>query len=700
MSVYCYNCMLPIEGDAASCPHCGKPPRMGAPPHQLKPGTLLRDRYLIGRALGQGGFGITYIGLDTTLDLRVAIKEFYPNGYAYRDHDLTHAVTVTDSGTALFRDGKQKFLREARILARFNEEPGIVSVHDFFEENNTAYIVMEYLDGITLKRFVNAGGNIPFDILLPMMKPLIRALGKVHEQGIIHRDISPDNIVVLPGNFLKLLDFGAAREIGGDKSLSVMLKPGYAPEEQYRSRGRQGPWTDVYALCATMYYCLTGKRPEESVERAMNPDSGLITPSELGAKITPEQENVILHGMAVRNSERYQSMQELEEALDSANTPEQAGVIRTVSSAEAPETEESEDGHTDLIKEIPREFNASTVFSPETTVSEPRPDKAAAPQRPDSVTQKVEVNSHTQQVEQHAKPEEKHKNPRKKPWILLSTLALCAALGVGGTLYLRDREEPPDEPTPTPVSTTMPESSEAPDASPTAEPDAAPTAEPDAAPTAEPDAAPAAEPTPAPAAEPDAAPTAEPTPAPTAESTPAPAAEPTPAPAAEPDAAPTAEPDAAPTAEPTPAPTAEPTPAPTPAPRYAHSEFTDQEYSYEDLLLGHWGEQEAIHNGKTSAYYLNTPVKDCSELGMELTIVSYEGYPFGDWALYLMDMSGNWNAAVGFKLEKYQGDGRTCTYALTFDKPQSFQALTICPAEKGMEQTINRVLLFYCEQQS
>ena len=315
MSSYCYNCMLPIEREVGLCPHCGKPVRSGAPPHQLKPGTLLRDRYLIGRALGQGGFGITYIGLDTTLDLRVAIKEFYPSGGAYRDHSMTQDVTVTDSTANLFGSGKQKFLREARILARFNEEPGIVSVHDFFEENNTAYIVMEYLDGITLKRFVNSRGKIPAGELIPMMTPLMRVLGKVHEQGIIHRDISPDNIIVLSDNSLKLLDFGAAREIGGNKSMSVILKASYAPIEQYRSHGRQGPWTDVYALCATMYYCLTGTMPEESVERATNPDIGLKTPSELGAEITPELENVILRGMAIRDCERYQSMQELEDAL-------------------------------------------------------------------------------------------------------------------------------------------------------------------------------------------------------------------------------------------------------------------------------------------------------------------------------------------------------------------------------------------------
>ena len=152
MNRYCYFCMFPVLETDTVCPHCGNPPEMESAKHLLAPGTLLRGRYLLGRALGQGGFGITYIGRDELLNMRVAVKEFYPNGYAYRDHAVSNAITITASGQDFFRDGKQKFLHEARTLARFFEEPGIVSVHDFFEDNNTAYIVMEYLDGLTLKR--------------------------------------------------------------------------------------------------------------------------------------------------------------------------------------------------------------------------------------------------------------------------------------------------------------------------------------------------------------------------------------------------------------------------------------------------------------------------------------------------------------------------------------------------------------------
>ena len=313
MTAYCYNCMNSVENYESVCPHCGQAPFAVNPIHQLKAGTLLRERYLVGKALGQGGFGITYIGRDLLLNKRVAVKEFYPNGYAYRDHDVTATITITSSGQTIFHNAMKRFLQEAQTLARFSDESGIVSVQDFFEENNTAYIIMEYLDGITIKRFVEGKGAIDADPLIRVMLPMIKALGKVHEKGIIHRDISPDNIMLLRNGRLKLLDFGAAREMGGDKSLSVMLKPGYAPEEQYRSRGKQGPWTDIYALCATMYFCLTGMKPDESVERMV--DDTLRRPSELGADISPAQESALLRGMAVRAADRFQSMEELAAAL-------------------------------------------------------------------------------------------------------------------------------------------------------------------------------------------------------------------------------------------------------------------------------------------------------------------------------------------------------------------------------------------------
>jgi serine/threonine protein kinase len=209
-----------------------------------------------------------------------------------------------------------RFVNEAKSLARFRKLPGIVAVNDFFQENGTAYIVMEYVEGKTVKDYLaEMGGRLPAAQVFEMLKPVMDSLSKVHNAGIIHRDISPDNIMLDTDGSMKLLDFGAAREFAnsGDESMSVMLKHGFAPEEQYRSRGVQGPWTDVYALCATMYKCMTGITPLESNERRISDD--VKPPSELGIVIDPAQEAVLMKGMAVLQEDRWQSVSELYGAL-------------------------------------------------------------------------------------------------------------------------------------------------------------------------------------------------------------------------------------------------------------------------------------------------------------------------------------------------------------------------------------------------
>lgn len=323
---YCLSCMKPMQGDC--CPFCGCAQTTQAAVYHLKPGTVLNRRYLVGRALGEGGFGITYIGRDLTLGRRVALKEYYPNGFAVRNHTASDQVEVITSGSKAFSAGLQRFLQEAQILAQFDGEPGVVDVCDFFNANETAYIVMEYLDGITLKKYIDQHGPMPPETLLGLMRPLIHALEKVHQQGLIHRDISPENIMLLKNGDLKLLDFGAAREVINTKTLSVMLKPGYAPEEQYRSKGRQGPWTDVYALCATMYTCLTGVVPEDSLQRVFQ--DNLCAPSQLCPALTQRQERVLLKGLQIRGEERFASMDELESALYDAEPVQQAAVSVSV----------------------------------------------------------------------------------------------------------------------------------------------------------------------------------------------------------------------------------------------------------------------------------------------------------------------------------------------------------------------------------
>ena len=318
---YCMHCLERIDGENTCCKHCGNPALGETPVHHIKPGTILKDKYLIGKALGEGGFGITYIGRDMTLDMKVAVKEFYPNGYSHRNHNYTNEITPTQSNAGdNFEKDMQRFLNEARTLAKFSNEEGIVCVRDFFRANNTAYIVMEYLDGMTLKKYLQENGPIPANRLFPLMEPVIRSLELIHNEGVIHRDISPDNIMILKSGRLKLLDFGAARHMNTEKSLSVMLKHGYAPEEQYRSKGNQGPWTDVYAMCATIYKCLTGITPMESLERVYEDE--LQPPSRLGVAISAIQEAVLMRGLSIRIGDRIQNMAELRASLGTHETEE------------------------------------------------------------------------------------------------------------------------------------------------------------------------------------------------------------------------------------------------------------------------------------------------------------------------------------------------------------------------------------------
>lgn len=317
VSTLCPKCMKD-RSDNAVCPHCGFDANSyEAPLHHLAPGTILNGKYWTGIALGEGGFGITYIGWDINFELKVAIKEYFPNGFVSRDVSNTDTITIfSGNDQNVFLAGKEKFFNEAKLLAKFDNQSGIVSVKDFFFENGTAYIVMEYLDGETLKQFLKRnGGKCDPESIFAMMQPLMYSLNQVHKAGLIHRDISPDNIMILSDSTVKLLDFGAARDISADgqKSLSIQLKPGYAPEEQYRSHGKQGPWTDIYALCATMYRAITGTQPVESLERLQN--DTLVPPSQLGIKIDPMKEAALMHGLAVFANQRIQDIDILYNAL-------------------------------------------------------------------------------------------------------------------------------------------------------------------------------------------------------------------------------------------------------------------------------------------------------------------------------------------------------------------------------------------------
>jgi len=312
----CMGCMEDDSGDPV-CPNCGRPFDMASQNTlQLPPRTLLHDQYLLGRALGHGGFGVTYLAWDIGLATRLAVKEFMPNGVAGRGGGMTEVVAYSDHTRAEFEWGLERFLEEARTLKKFKNFPGIVSIDTAFRDNGTAYLVMEYLDGSTLEDFLKArGGKIPYETAQDIMLPVMRALSAVHAEGILHRDISPDNIYVTQSGKVKLIDFGAARNALGQKSrnLSIILKEGFAPEEQYRASGIQGPWTDVYATAGTFYHALTGRVPQSALDRQV--EDKVARPSALGVSIDPHAEAALMKALAIKAGERYQSMQDFKAGL-------------------------------------------------------------------------------------------------------------------------------------------------------------------------------------------------------------------------------------------------------------------------------------------------------------------------------------------------------------------------------------------------
>jgi len=315
----CYGCMQLHDGDF--CPHCGWPNDKNNEPHQLPVGTVLRDQYVVGRVLGQGGFGITYLGWDRHLESAVCIKEYFPNHAVSRDCTVSTQVHChTEQGAAAYRASKERFLREGKILAQFREIPEIVSIYGFFEENDTVYIVMEYIKGMDLAHYVyHKGGRLSADETFRILKPVMEALAQVHRAELVHRDIAPDNIMLHPRGGAKLLDFGAARmvenadvERGLDRSTEAIVKHGFAPMEQYQTRGNLGPWTDVYAMCATVYYCLTGQIPPEATTRMMG-EAEFSWQNVPG--LTQRQRYALERGMAVLPRDRYASMEELLDGL-------------------------------------------------------------------------------------------------------------------------------------------------------------------------------------------------------------------------------------------------------------------------------------------------------------------------------------------------------------------------------------------------
>jgi hypothetical protein len=306
--------MQKINTDDIKCPHCGFDPNAyKVNPRCLRLGTKLAGKYIIGKVIGEGGFGITYIGWDEKLELPIAIKEFFPPKIASRDTTTgNNTIYMFDhADEKSFEEGMRRSVKEARSMSKLEAYEGIVSIRDFFNENKTAYIIMEYVDGETLKEYLKENEKMEPEDVLKVMKPVMKALEQMHRTGMIHRDISPDNIMIRRDGQVKLIDFGAARvaQEEDEKSLTVMLKRGFSPEEQYRSKGHQGPWTDIYALCATMYYMLTGVIPPESMERVL--EDKYVSLKEYDIELDTKIADAIDKGLCVLAKNRYQSMSDL-----------------------------------------------------------------------------------------------------------------------------------------------------------------------------------------------------------------------------------------------------------------------------------------------------------------------------------------------------------------------------------------------------
>lgn len=319
----CISCMEDMSSLSGSvCPHCGFDNANEAgiqPPYAMKTNTIIHGRYLVGKVLGQGGFGITYIGFDLVLNIKVAIKEYFPMGMATREQSRSNTLlwSPTQVNTKQRQDGYENFLKEARKTAKIDSIPSIVRVRDTFLENETAYIIMDFVEGVTLKDKLAQSGPMPVSECIRFLKPMMEGLAQVHKMGIIHRDISPDNIIVQPDGNLKLLDLGAAKDMtSGQGQSQLVTKKGFSPLEQYTEAGQIGPWTDVYALCATIYYCITGKMIPSALDRMGN--DGVTFPAGMKESIPPHIEAALKAGLAIEAKNRLQSVNDLLERLNGA----------------------------------------------------------------------------------------------------------------------------------------------------------------------------------------------------------------------------------------------------------------------------------------------------------------------------------------------------------------------------------------------
>lgn len=302
------------------CSHCGYDQRtVQREVYHLQPGTVLHQKYQIGVVIGFGGFGIVYKAWDLALNRVVAVKEYYPTMYLKRDPGMTQVILFDKKNEDAFLKGKEEFLTEARNIAKYNSHPNIVHVYDFFEENGTAYFVMEYLDGKTLKQYMREakqqGQVIALDSAIMVTRSVLSALSAAHKDKIIHRDIKPGNVFILNDGTVKLFDFGAARFADEDQeqTRTIIITPGYAPPEQYQKKSKQGPYTDIYAVGAMFYEMVTNVKLEESINRKVVDE--VRNPNEWNSSIPLPINNAIMRALAIQPEIRFKTVEEFDAAI-------------------------------------------------------------------------------------------------------------------------------------------------------------------------------------------------------------------------------------------------------------------------------------------------------------------------------------------------------------------------------------------------
>ncbi len=314
-SELCMDCFS-VKGPYEVCPYCGyvegTPPKQ---PHYLTPGTILGDHIIVGTVIGVGGFGITYKCFNTALGIIVAVKEFYIVGLVNRSPGERRVGLLSGDKAGQYEERLKRFRMEAQSVTQFGKAKDIVNVNDYFEENGTAYIVMEYIDGVLLKDYLEKQGPMEPEAALSTIMPIIEAVKKIHSKGIIHRDVSPDNIFIASEESIKIFDFGAAQlnDTKAGMAAEPVIKVGYSPLEQYRDTSKQGFYTDVYAVGAILYHMLTGVPPIESTEREFK--DKLKSPMEAGAKISANVDRAVMEALAVRPELRFQGIQQFQDAL-------------------------------------------------------------------------------------------------------------------------------------------------------------------------------------------------------------------------------------------------------------------------------------------------------------------------------------------------------------------------------------------------